>query len=534
MTDIFIPPWLNIARAGFSPVESIGGSQSPFGGFPRTATLAGGRMRATMEFTAVGGASTQSERGTLTSMLAQAGRQNRVVFGDPAFRIRGSFPAPELLPNPTFVNGTSSWTSFSHQFTVADRVAQLTRLVSNSAVTSTDLISSAQITGLTQNAPYAARAFDYVGRGDWNAGAQIGSAAGTNDYAIGTAVSGGLKTAVGVIGATTAFFGLVDIHMGSSLRGDYLEVPYTSFARCALVDGGVNLLLRSDEFNDASWTKVRSTVSANIVAAPDGTTTADVIIEDTTAANSHFVLQAATVSASALDYCFAIAIAANNRTFANLQLLEQGGNTTAEVSVNLVAGTLGVATASGNWSNPRAIITPLGNGYFYVALMARKLNSATIIQARVYSANALDAYSFNGSGTGAIKVWRGTLGISAVPIRLKQTTSAALPSGESQRGNSLHLKGLPPSTTGLLLRGDLVEVIGARGGELKVVTAALNSDPAGLGYLQFAPAMRFSPPDNAGVIIQQPMGRFISLSEAESWTTDPGIITTASTEFIEA
>ena len=38
-----------------------------------------------------------------------------------------------------------------------------------------------------------------------------------------------------------------------------------------------NLLLRSEEFNDASWTKTRSSATANAIAAPDGSLTADKI-----------------------------------------------------------------------------------------------------------------------------------------------------------------------------------------------------------------------------------------------------------------
>ena len=44
-----------------------------------------------------------------------------------------------------------------------------------------------------------------------------------------------------------------------------------------------NLLLRSEEFDNANWTKSRATVTANAATAPDGTSNADKLVEDSTA-----------------------------------------------------------------------------------------------------------------------------------------------------------------------------------------------------------------------------------------------------------
>jgi hypothetical protein len=49
-----------------------------------------------------------------------------------------------------------------------------------------------------------------------------------------------------------------------------------------------NLALQSEDFSNAAWNKTRSSISSNSVANPvDGATTADTLIEDATAANSH-------------------------------------------------------------------------------------------------------------------------------------------------------------------------------------------------------------------------------------------------------
>ena len=76
----------------------------------------------------------------------------------------------------------------------------------------------------------------------------------------------------------------------------------------------------------------------------------------------------------------------------------------------------------------------------------------------------------------------------------------------------MNLKGLPASTNGLLLAGDFFEV----NNELKQCTAPLNSDAAGLGFVQFRPSLHTPPADNAAVIISNPLGRFM-ISDGLGW-----------------
>jgi hypothetical protein len=113
--------------------------------------------------------------------------------------------------------------------------------------------------------------------------------------------------------------------------------------------------------------------------------------------------------------------------------------------------------------------------------------------------------AYTGNGTSSIAAWRCGMAVSSVPTRGAQTTSNAIASGTPQTGGALYLKGLPVSTNGLLEIGDWIEIAG----QLKQATARLNSDAAGLGYLQFRPALGDSPADNDPVIINQPFGRFI-------------------------
>lgn len=119
-------------------------------------------------------------------------------------------------------------------------------------------------------------------------------------------------------------------------------------------------------------------------------------------------------------------------------------------------------------------------------------------------------------------------------IALGSLSRCARVNGGSQTGSQLAIKDLPTSTAGLLAAGDQVEIITARGSELKILTAPLNSDSSGLGSILFEPPLRGSVSDNAAVIMHNPMGRWVLSGNAPEWTDDPGTITTATLDFEEA
>ena len=58
----------------------------------------------------------------------------------------------------------------------------------------------------------------------------------------------------------------------------FLGTELDSFSLMNFV-GSENLLLRSEEFDNASWLKLDTTITANAAIAPDGTLTADLITE---------------------------------------------------------------------------------------------------------------------------------------------------------------------------------------------------------------------------------------------------------------
>lgn len=534
MADILLPPWLNIARLHTDYLDNTGMTRGLYTAAPETTGFGGDRLKLSLEFVPTSSRQTPVERAALRTFLARLrGRQNRAYLYDPSYRQRGSFPAPELLGNNTFANGTTGLSAFnsSSNLTVVDRRLRATF---NNAALGMAITNTSALTTLTQYAPYAFRVMAEAGRGDASLTLmRAGTTQGGTEFASSTPSGVGLQTVVAVPYSVASVFVTAGVGADAGrIAGDYWTCPYISLSRCALVDNGPNLLLQSDEF-DATWTPNNATVDdqTGAAVAPDGTATADALEENTTN-GFHYVQQSKVVSAAAADYAFGVAIRAGSRAFAFLEISGGSGSATVYVNINGVA--VGAPSNGTGWANARAFVVNAGNGWVIAWIVARKTNSDTSITARVGSATALGSGSYVGiNGDDAIYLWRGTLAQSSVPPRLALTTVAAT-TGATQTGSALYIKGLPASTNDLLLPDDRFEVITSRGSELKIVTAALNSDAAGLGYLQFEPPLLGVPADNAPIIINQPMTRAIFAGDVVGWDDAPGMLTTASAEFEEA
>ena len=173
---------------------------------------------------------------------------------------------------------------------------------------------------------------------------QLTAIAGTSLLTCGNSYSG--NTAVTVNGTftstgSTPFSALVGNHAFQS----------TSASRPVL-SARYNLLTKTEQFDDAAWAKTGSTVAANATVAPDGTLTADKLVETTT--NSfHYTQQLYTVSANT-QYTLSFYAKAAERSWCCVFGMAK------DVSYfNLANGSIGSA-AAGTTIN----IQPAGNGWY--------------------------------------------------------------------------------------------------------------------------------------------------------------------------
>lgn len=189
-----------------------------------------------------------------------------------------------------------------------------------------------------------------------------------------------------------------------------------------------NIRTYSQEFDNAAWTKTRSSVTANAVVAPDGTTTADKLVEDSTAAATHTVTVSNTLAANTTA-TFSVFVKAGERTFVVLRLTPDGINYVA-CGFNLSNGTAGTAVSAGDGSSPVGRIEAINNGWYRVSVSgissASVANPASAIYPAIGTTLDSNGWIYNGDGSSGIYIWGAQLEAGATPTPYIPTTSVSV------------------------------------------------------------------------------------------------------------
>lgn len=194
--------------------------------------------------------------------------------------------------------------------------------------------------------------------------------------------------------------------------------PVTLAPRGLLVEEQrTNLLTYSEQFDDASWSKVRSSIAANSTTSPDGTASADTLVEDTTASNTHQVNRVFT--GTAVAHTFSVYVKAAGRTQIRLALFD-GTTFPNQTYFDLTSATV--------LSGTGGTITAVGNGWYRCAITATLAVSANC-QAQIQLASG-GTNTYTGDGTSGIFIWgaqleAGAFATSYIPTAGSQVTRAA-------------------------------------------------------------------------------------------------------------
>jgi hypothetical protein len=184
-----------------------------------------------------------------------------------------------------------------------------------------------------------------------------------------------------------------------------------------------NLFLRSEEFDDAYWIKVNTTVSSNVIVAPDGTLSADKLVNDP--ATSGYFGRASTIPLG-VPVTVSVFAKQGEHKGAEIRFLTSTGSVAA--SFNLETGQVNSFSAASDASASGANITPVGNGWYRISVTGQ-LNSGATSQIRVFARNAdgttAAGNGFNGAYFWGTQVEQGAFPTSYIPTEASQVTRSA-------------------------------------------------------------------------------------------------------------
>ena len=226
--------------------------------------------------------------------------------------------------------------------------------------------------------------------------------------------------------STTATFvgsdGLIQTAAIDAPRFDY--DPVTLSAKGLLTEEQrTNLLLQSQTFGTSPWFTNNATITVNTTVAPDGTTTASKLVEDTTN-NFHRVGQVPTLTAVSHTATIYAKPAGRNWIYIANASLSQAAY--FNVSTGVIGTVVGATTAT---------IAPAGNGWYRCSITSTP--SAAAQNYSFYTANADLSFSYTGDGTSGLFIW-------GAQLETGPFATSYIPTGESQVTRTVDV----PSMTG--------------------------------------------------------------------------------------
>ena len=201
------------------------------------------------------------------------------------------------------------------------------------------------------------------------------------------------------------------------------DAPQQTDRGLALEPAKTNLLPRSQELGTSPWSLTRATLVANATTAPDGTLTADKLVEDTTASNTHSITQIVAL-ADSTTYLLTIAMAPSERTWGHVRVVNKAG-TDMTAYLNLATGAMGAVSAGLTFITP----VQLANGFWLwgVSFTSGTGGGSPLMIFGPAAGNGQRSYT--GDGTSGIFIWQADLKAEAVLTSPIPTVAAAATRG---------------------------------------------------------------------------------------------------------
>ena len=196
--------------------------------------------------------------------------------------------------------------------------------------------------------------------------------------------------------------------------------PLTGICKGLLVEPSVTFLdTYSEQFDDAAWAKARASITANATTAPDGTMTADKLVEDTTASNTHSVYRSGTSISSATAYSISVWAKRPTTGGRNLGIRFDGGFPSSWAKFNTYTGTL-ISADSGITTT----VDKFGDGWIKYTATQTSNGATTYLSFYLLDDSGNQAYT--GDGTSGLYIWGAKLYAGTGPTSYLPTTTAGV------------------------------------------------------------------------------------------------------------
>ena len=184
--------------------------------------------------------------------------------------------------------------------------------------------------------------------------------------------------------------------------------------------GRRNLLVRTEEFDSVSWTKVNLTATANAGTAPDGTVTADKLV-DTTRTNAFHQPLLPSSGARATTHTVSAYAEAAEPHGVTLLMDDGAGVNFAFAQFNLSAGTAGTIQYAGTgYSGGVTSIQDVGSGWYRCSVTASRASAYT---ARGYvEINDGATRQYTGNTSSGILIWGAQLELGSTATNYQRVT----------------------------------------------------------------------------------------------------------------
>lgn len=220
-------------------------------------------------------------------------------------------------------------------------------------------------------------------------------------------------------------YGTLKPYFPTTNRQDVPRLTYEGGCPSLLLEPQrTNSVLYSEQFENAWWSKTNTSVTANAITSPDGTTTADKIIESA-AGGTHFVNS--TFVANQVG-TFSIYAKAGERKYVTISK-NSGGSNYGTATFDLENGTI---TQENESATSEPSIVYISNGWYrlsvYFSVSAAGFVSFGLSNSATYTPSTIGLNSYTGDGTSGAYFWGAQVELNSAtyPTSYIPTTSAAV------------------------------------------------------------------------------------------------------------